>query len=101
MANTTSTPTWTTGDRLRKAREWANIESQDMAELLGVSRNTISNYEHDRTNPPLAALKAWAAQTGVDILWLIDEDDVRSRCFLPDARGAPEYMQQSLFTLAA
>ena len=36
---------WTMGDRLRKAREAAGFDQVDLAELIGVSRTTVSNHE--------------------------------------------------------
>lgn len=82
----TQAPTWTTGDRLRKARISAGIESRDMAERLGVSRNTITNWEGDKTTPSLASLRVFAEETGIDLAWLLglDDPDLRSRCFSTD-----------------
>jgi transcriptional regulator with XRE-family HTH domain len=83
MSSTTA-PTWTIGDRIRKARRAAGIDSTgDMADLVGVSRNTITNWEADRTQPNVMALRAIAAATGVSVTWLIggDDPDLRSRCF--------------------
>lgn len=82
MTQMTITPTWTLGDRLRKARDVAGITSQDMADRLGVSRNTITNYENDHTSPSVLAVRAYASETGVDIEWLYGTTtDARSRCF--------------------
>lgn len=47
------------GDRLEKARE--GISTNEMAALLGVSRQTVANYESGRTVPTRAMLLAWAA----------------------------------------
>jgi transcriptional regulator with XRE-family HTH domain len=78
----TQAPTWTTGDRLRKARISAGIESRDMADRLGVSRNTITNWEGDKTTPSLASLRVFAEETGIDLAWLLGlEDDARNTCF--------------------
>lgn len=96
MEQTTLTPVWTLGDRLRKARDFADITSADMAERLGVSRNTITNYENDHTRPSLLAVRAYSDETGVDLDWLAG-DDARSRCF-PDGHGPP---LQLSFCLAA
>ena len=74
MIQTTTSPVWTTGDRLRKARQNAGIESRDMAIRLGVSRNTITNWEHDKTQPSLASLRVIADETGIDVAWLLDLD---------------------------
>ena len=58
-------PEWSLGDRVRKAREWAELDQVQLAEATGISRTTISNYERDAT----AASRA----TGVDIRWLRGE----------------------------
>jgi transcriptional regulator with XRE-family HTH domain len=79
----TTTPNFTLGDRLRKAREYADVSSAAMAEALNVSRNTVTNYEHERTPITVAALVVYADVTGVPVSWLIggDDPDLRSRCF--------------------
>ncbi|MFD2840113.1 helix-turn-helix domain-containing protein [Populibacterium corticicola] len=63
-------PQFTMGDRLRKAREQAGLESSEFADEIGVSRNTITNYERDKVAPRKIVLKAWALRTGVPIQWL-------------------------------
>lgn len=42
-----------------------------MADILGVSRNTVSNYLHGRTRPPQLTLRVWAMRTGVPLAWLV------------------------------
>ena len=44
-------PTWTLGDCLRKARTEAHVSTEGLAAELGVSRNTITNYETGKTIP--------------------------------------------------
>ena len=69
----TRTPTWTLGDRLRKAREQAALSVADMAEKLGVHRNTVTNYErdHDAKGAPAEIVAEWARITETDVAWLI------------------------------
>ena len=38
-------PAWTSGDRIRKAREAAGLEQRALAEATGLNKNTISNVE--------------------------------------------------------
>jgi transcriptional regulator with XRE-family HTH domain len=64
-------PQFTMGDRLRKARELAGVESGDFADEIGVSRNTITNYERDKVRPRKIVLNAWALRTGVPLQWLL------------------------------
>jgi transcriptional regulator with XRE-family HTH domain len=73
MTNTNPTHTfaelpWSPGDVLAKLRHISGVSSQEMADILGVSRNTIGNYEHDRTSPNKATILIWAQTTGAD--WL-------------------------------
>lgn len=65
-------PTWTLTDRLRKARLLAGLEQSDLAEMLRVSRNSISNYENGKTEPSATTFVRWAAATGVTLEWLAE-----------------------------
>ena len=64
-------PQFTVGDRLRKARELTGLEQGPFAEQIGVSRNTVGNYESGHTTrvKPIV-LKAWSLRTGVPVEWL-------------------------------
>ena len=62
---------FTRGDRFRRARLSAGHDSaQDFAELIGVSRNTVSAAENDRSLPRPIVIRAWALATGADSEWL-------------------------------
>lgn len=70
--HTTTIPSMTIGDRLRRSRKAAGIKSGQMAVLLSVDANTISNYENDRiTNYPMTRMRRWAEVTGVPVDWLL------------------------------
>lgn len=72
-------PQFSKGDRLRKAREHAGIAAGGMASHLGVSRQTISNYENDHVRVDRRTLISWAFVTGVPIDWIEHGDQpVRS-----------------------
>ena len=62
--------TWTLADRLRKSRQMAGLEQADVAELLGVSRNTISNYETGKSEPTATTFVLWAEATRASLDWL-------------------------------
>lgn len=79
MSQDTITPTWTLGDRLRKARELTGMDQAEFAEAVGISRNTVNNYEKGHTRPRLLELRAWASISGVDIRWLSPDQVVRAR----------------------
>jgi transcriptional regulator with XRE-family HTH domain len=71
-----SLPTWTLGDRLRKARLHASIGSSGvMAKRLGVHRNSVINYETDRITPPLDAVVRYSKITGVPLDWFLEDYD--------------------------
>jgi len=63
-------PDWTIGDRLSKALRSSGIGVQEMAQSLGLSRNTLTNYLHDKTRVPRPTLILWAMRTGVSLSWL-------------------------------
>ena len=63
-------PTWTLADRLRKAREDANLTQQELAELTGISHTSIKNYEGGKRTPRVLYLRAWSEATGVPACWL-------------------------------
>ncbi|MFV0315479.1 MAG: helix-turn-helix domain-containing protein [Microthrixaceae bacterium] len=57
-------------DRLRRAREHAEMDQAELAEALGISRTSVGNYENGRRVPTRPYLIAWADVTGVDPHWL-------------------------------
>jgi transcriptional regulator with XRE-family HTH domain len=61
--------------RLRIAREYAGFEQDELAELIGVSRNTISNAEKGKVEPRRITLNAWALACEVPVSWLKHGDD--------------------------
>ncbi|OZF00870.1 DNA-binding protein [Rhodococcus sp. 15-1154-1] len=56
--------------RLRIAREAVELEQSELADRMGVSRNTIGNAEKGRTRPRKILLNAWALACGVPVGWL-------------------------------
>lgn len=64
-------PEWTPADRLRKARLHKRLTQAELADRIGVSENTIGNYETGQTtNLRRIVLKQWALATGVPVEWL-------------------------------
>lgn len=53
------------GDRLGKALSLENVSHAEMAQILGVSRNTIGNYIAERTPISDGYVRLWAMRTGV------------------------------------
>jgi DNA-binding XRE family transcriptional regulator len=58
--------------RLHIAREYAGLEQGQLAELIGVSRTTISNAENGRVAARRITLNAWALACGVPVNWIIN-----------------------------
>lgn len=65
-------PQWTMADRMRKARMDAGYTAAQIAEVIGISRKTVTNYENGDTVPLRAILNAWAEVTGTYVEWLRD-----------------------------
>lgn len=59
------TPHWRFGDYMRRAREDAKLSRIQMAALLHISKNTVTNYEHGHTTPPPAAVMRWEQVTNL------------------------------------
>ncbi len=78
-------PTWTLGDRLRKAREHANLRQEELAAELGISRASVSVYESGHRPPMRSILLAWAMVCHVDLDWLTGSPG----CFPGQAAALP------------
>ena len=62
-------PTWTLTDRLRKAREHADLTQKDLASELGVTVATVSRAERGEGITHRTLIQ-WAYITGVPLDWL-------------------------------
>lgn len=86
-------PTFTMGDRLRKAREHAGIGSQEMADHLLVSRNTITRYESDASRITDVKIRRWAEVTAVPVAWLLAGEETSGDLAIP---GSPWIVTRSI-----
>lgn len=69
--------------RARRARELRGLNQKQLAGELGIGLSTIQRVEQGTRAPKRATLMAWAMATGVDVDWLIGDDQ-------PDpTNGAP------------
>ena len=57
-------------DRLRKSLRYSGLSVQEMADYLGVSRNTAGRWINGHFTPSRAEQIAWALRTGVPVEWL-------------------------------
>jgi Predicted transcriptional regulators len=68
-----SVPEFTIGDYLRKAREHAGLEQAELARDIGISRQTVTNYEKGYVRPRKATVMAWAMRCGVPPTWILSK----------------------------
>ena len=69
----------TMGARLRAIRERGRMSQVEFAELLGVSRGALINWEKDESEPPTSVLKLMRGHFDVDPEWLLNGDDLLPR----------------------
>lgn len=60
----------TPGERIQAARKQSGISQDKLAEITGVTRQTVTNWETGRTEPPLRTLVIIAKECGVTIDWI-------------------------------
>lgn len=70
MTNRELVPEFDLADRMRKALRSSGVGVMEMADYLGVARNTISNWINGHVAPSKQSLRLWALRTGVDFEWL-------------------------------
>lgn len=58
-------------DRLRKSLRVREVSVQDMADHLGLSRNTVSSWINGRSRPGRPQLLAWADRVDAPLSWLV------------------------------
>lgn len=73
--------------RLRIAREYAGLEQDELAERIGVSRNTVGNAEKGRVTPRKITINAWGLACGVPVSWI--EGNSKRPKNGPDGGGEP------------
>lgn len=98
-------PMLTLGWRLRMALDFAGLSVQEMADVLELSRTTLSSWMNDRgALPRKIFLKEWSLKTGVDYQWLVTgtarsrrpdgpNDGVSSECTARDSNPEPAASQ--------
>jgi len=84
-----ATPIFTLSDRLRKAREYSGLAQHELAALMGVSRNTVSNAERGSHSVNKPVLIAWAYFTGTDLGWLTNDGQELVTCAPRDSNPEP------------
>lgn len=59
------------GERIKQSRAAAGLSQEALAQLVGVSRQTVSNWERSRTTPDAYALKRIAETFGISAAGLL------------------------------
>lgn len=72
-------PAWDLADRMRKSLREADIGVQEMADYLGVGRNTVSTWINGRITPGRPVLRLWSMRCGVSYEWLNGETEINTR----------------------
>ena len=70
MTNRELVPEFDLPDRMRKALRTSGMTVQEMADYLGVTRTTVSNWINGHVPPSKQSQRLWALRTGVSFDWL-------------------------------
>ena len=83
-------PQWTRGDRLAKARRLAGLTQEEMADRLGTTKQSVSNWENDLNQPRnlTGIVDQWSEITHVPAAWLLG--------FMSDIRWNPDSALQDV-----
>ena len=63
------------GEKITYGRKRAGMSQIDLADALGVSRQSVSKWETGEANPEIAKLPQLAAVLGVSTDWLLSDED--------------------------
>jgi transcriptional regulator with XRE-family HTH domain len=63
-------PAWDVADRMRKGLREADLSIQEIADYLGVARNTVSTWINGHIQPSTQTLRLWAMRCGTPYEWL-------------------------------
>ena len=65
------------GEKIKQLREQCNLTQDQLANLLGVTKATISSYETGINHPPAPRLYRLAAILHTDLYYLLGADERR------------------------
>lgn len=63
------------GKRLKELRESRHLRQKELAEVLGISRNTLASWEAGHRNPGMSAAQRLADYFGVSLDYLLGRDE--------------------------
>ena len=64
------------GSKIKKSRTEAKITQEQAAEALGTSRQTISNWENEKSYPDIASVLKMSDLYGVSLDFLLKGDQL-------------------------
>lgn len=67
------------GEKIKAKRKAMGLSQEDLAEKLGVTRQAVSKWEMDRTQPTTSNLRELAQVFSVDMAYFIEEDDSKKK----------------------
>ncbi len=73
-----------TGKKIKELRSALKLTQTDFAKKLGLSQNTIANYECDRRTPSEQVIISICREFNVSHFWLVDG---KGDMFLPEPAG--------------
>jgi transcriptional regulator with XRE-family HTH domain len=77
MANSPQMADIGLGSRIRLARTTARMTITGLAERIGVSRDSLSDYENEKTDPPASVIRKIAEELDTSADWLLFGDTRR------------------------
>ena len=65
------------GDRLKQARKAKNLTQKQLADLIDVKHNSISDWENNLHNPNVDQIKQLSKALDVEITWFYSDDELK------------------------
>ena len=92
----------TLGQRIKHARRSAGMTQEALANAVHVSRQTVSLWENDKTEPDIETLRFVAETLNTTLAALLDEapSEPETACEQPEPLAAKEKRRQVLFLIA-
>lgn len=72
-STTPRVPVFSLGERIHKARKDLGLSQQEFADMLGVDRKTVGNWESERVQIRYGDLMLISSAADVDLSWLAGE----------------------------
>lgn len=87
------------GQKLKENRTAANISQEELAKILGVSRQTVSSWENNRSYPDIGSMIKLSDLYGTSLDELLKEDPVMKK-HMEDSAPLPRKYWNLLFEIA-